>query len=158
MLKKNFHPYIMNLTLRDENKHGDPIPMKTCRASAICNLWDCKWQKTATCDHVAERAIHVFSTKVDWPSRCMQSSRIVKKSDDDKPQESSSERTWRHIRDANWFMVIYLTLTHLLTLFSVVYVFQFTWKSWIAFFVLYYLSGVGITGMAWSPSVNCSNF
>lgn len=78
----------------------------------------------------------------------MQSSRIVKKSDEEKPKETSSVRLKRHIRDANWFMVIYLTLTHLLTLLAVLYIFEYTWKSWVAFSVLYYLSGVGITAGA----------
>jgi len=65
-----------------------------------------------------------------------------------KSKERKRDRLKRHIRDANWFMVFYISAAHLLTLISCFYIFEYTLKTWIAFFVLYYLSGVGITGGA----------
>jgi len=81
----------------------------------------------------------------------MYSSRIVKDNADEtklEKKERKRDKLKRHMRDANWFMVFYLGLTHLFTLVSVLYLFEYTWKGWLAFFVLYYLSGVGITGGA----------
>jgi len=76
------------------------------------------------------------------------SSRIEAPVNPEKVAERKRDRLKRHIRDANWFMVIYITLSHALTLVSLLYLFEYTWKSWVAFFLLYYFSGVGITGGA----------
>lgn len=77
----------------------------------------------------------------------MESSRI-EKSDKNKVKEKKREKLKRYLRDANYFMVFYLGLTHVFAIFSLLYIFEYTLKTWVAFFVLYYLSGIGITGGA----------
>jgi len=45
-------------------------------------------------------------------------------------------------------MVFYITIIHIFAFFTVFHIFEYTWKSWVAYFIFYYLSGVGITGGA----------
>jgi len=80
-----------------------------------------------------------------------QSSRVDKcneESPDKRNDETFSEKIQRWKVNANWFMVFYLGINHILSIVALLYIFEYTWKSWVAFFVLYYLSGVGITGGA----------
>jgi len=81
-------------------------------------------------------------------TRAPMASRIERNPQTKRPHESGLERFKRHVRDANWFMVFYLGICHFFTLFSVLYIFEYTLKTWITFFVLYYWSGIGITGGA----------
>jgi len=54
----------------------------------------------------------------------------------------------RHINEANWFMVVYVSLVHILSLCSIFVIFDITWKTVVAFLVLFHISGLGITAGA----------